>query len=67
MRFVPVKNQHQQDIAALHRVRSQLVKNRTALANQIRGLLGEYGITVVQGIDHQAAHCRLFSAMKLTD
>lgn len=52
MRFVPVKNQHQQDIAALHRVRSQLVKNRTALANQIRGLLGEYGITVVQGIDH---------------
>jgi transposase len=52
MRFAPVKNQHQQDIAALHRVRSQLVKNRTALANQIRGLLGEYGITVVQGIDH---------------
>jgi transposase len=52
MRFVPVKNQHQQDIAALHRVRAQLIKNRTALANQIRGLLGEYGIVVTQGIDH---------------
>jgi transposase len=51
MRFVPVKNQPQQDIAALHRVRAQLIKNRTALANQIRGLLGEYGIVVVQGID----------------
>jgi len=51
MRFVPVKNQQQQDIAALHRVRAQLIKNRTALANQIRGLLGEYGITVVPGID----------------
>jgi len=43
MRFVPVKNQPQQDLAALHRVRAQLIKNRTALANQIRGLLGEYG------------------------
>jgi len=51
MRFVPVKKQPQQDIAALHRVRAQLTKSRTALANQIRGLLGEYGIAVVGGID----------------
>src|SRR5690348_6788580 len=51
MRFVPVKKQPQQDIAALHRVRAQLIKSRTALANQIRGLLGEYGIAVVRGID----------------
>jgi len=46
MCFVPIKNQVEQDVAALHRVRSQVVENRTALANQIRGLMGEYGIVV---------------------
>lgn len=44
MRFVPVKSADQQDIQMLHRVRSLTVKNRTALINQIRGLLSEYGI-----------------------
>lgn len=52
MRFVPIKTVDQQDIQMLHRVRSQLVKERTALANQIRGLLGEYGIVLPQGIGH---------------
>jgi transposase len=65
MRFVPVKNQQQQDIAALHRVRAQLIKNRTALANQIRGLLGEYGIVVVQGIDRLRRALPFFLKMKL--
>lgn len=50
MRFVPVKSVEQQDILALHRVRSELVRQRTAKANQIRGLLAEYGVVVMQGI-----------------
>lgn len=39
MRFVPLKTLEQQDIQALHRIRQSLVKTRTALVNQIRGLL----------------------------
>ncbi|SFN84348.1 Transposase [Formivibrio citricus] len=50
MRFVPVKTIEQQDIQALHRIRSELVRQRTAKVNQIRGLLGEYGITVEQRV-----------------
>lgn len=46
MRFVPVKTPEQQDLLALHRVRAQLVKTRTALANQMRGLLAEHGTTL---------------------
>jgi transposase len=51
MRFVPVKSVEQQDIQALHRVRSELIAQRTAKANQIRGLLGEYGIAVALRIE----------------
>jgi transposase len=50
MRFVTVKTVEQQDIQGLHRIRQSMVKQRTALANQIRGLLGEYGIVVGYGI-----------------
>jgi len=50
MRFVTVKTVEQQDIQGLHRIRQSVVKQRTALANQIRGLLGEYGIVVGYGI-----------------
>ena len=50
MNFVPTKSIEQQDIQALHRVRSRLVAERTALVNQIRGLLSEYGIVITQGI-----------------
>jgi transposase len=50
MRFVPIKELAQQDFQALHRVRERLVKARTALINEIRGLLGEYGIVLPQGI-----------------
>ena len=50
MRFVPIKSIEQQDIQMLHRVRSGLVKERTALANRIRGLLAEYGIIIPLGI-----------------
>ena len=50
MRFVPVKTQAQQTMLSLHRARTGLVKSRTALANQIRGLLSEFGIVLPQGI-----------------
>lgn len=55
MRFVPVKNVEQQAVLALHRVRQGFVKARTAQANQIRGLLGEFGLIVPQGIGYIAA------------
>jgi len=49
MRFVPVKSVDQQDLQALHRVRERLMKARTALINETRGLLHEDGIIVPQG------------------
>lgn len=49
MRFVAIKEVCQQDIQSLHRIRSRNVANRTAHANQIRGLLMEYGIELPQG------------------
>ena len=49
-RFVAVKSVEQQDLQAVHRIRSELVKQRTAKANQIRGLVGEYGIVAPVGI-----------------
>jgi transposase len=52
MRFVPIKNAEQQSILSIHRARQGFVKARTAQANQIRGLLMEYGITIPQGISN---------------
>jgi transposase len=49
MRLVPLKTAAQLDLQALHRVRSRLVGQRTAVINQIRGFLLEHGITVRQG------------------
>tara|TARA_B110000967_G_C18810197_1_gene523159 strand:- start:278 stop:1270 length:993 start_codon:yes stop_codon:yes gene_type:complete len=49
MNFVPIKQVEQQDIQSIHRVRSRVVKNRTALINEIRGLLLEYGIAIPLG------------------
>ncbi|RTE87844.1 IS110 family transposase [Bradyrhizobium sp. LVM 105] len=49
MRFVPVKSAEQLDLQALHRVRSRLVTQRTAVINQIRGFLLERGLPVRQG------------------
>ncbi|KAF0146799.1 MAG: transposase family protein [bacterium] len=50
MRFVAVKTVDQQAVLALHRSRAGFVKARTAQANQMRGLLGEFGLVVPQGI-----------------
>jgi transposase len=44
MRFVAVKTVEQQDLQAVHRVRSSLIRDRTAKANQLRGLVYEYGL-----------------------
>jgi transposase len=44
MRFVPVKSVEQQDTQAMHRVRSELLEQRTAKANQIRSLVAEHGL-----------------------
>jgi transposase len=49
-RFVPAKTNEQLDLQALHRVRSRLVGERTAVINQIRGFLLERGIIVRQGL-----------------
>ena len=46
MRFVSVKTIAQQDLQAIHRIRSELVRQRTAKVNQIRGFLSEYGLVV---------------------
>ena len=51
MRFVTIKTVAQQDIQAVHRIRSELVKQRTAKGNQIRGLLAEYGVVINKRID----------------
>jgi transposase len=48
MRFVTVKSVEQQDIQATHRVRSELKAHRNAKANQIRGLVAEYGLVAPQ-------------------
>ena len=48
MRFVAVKTVEQQDIQAAHRIRSELIGHRTAKANQIRGLVAEYGLVAPQ-------------------
>ncbi len=50
MRFVAGKSVAQQDTQAGHRIREELVGQRTAKANQIRGLVGEYGIVALVGI-----------------
>ena len=44
MRFVTVKSVDQQDIQARHRVRTEIKDHRNAKANQIRGLVAEYGL-----------------------
>jgi len=52
MRFVAIKSVEQQAILAVHRVRQGFVKARTAQSNQIRSLLGEFGLVIPRGICH---------------
>jgi transposase len=57
MRFVAKKTIEQQDLQMLHRIRQRLVSQRTALVNQIRGLLHEYGIVLRRGIGQLRRGC----------
>src|SRR6201991_136935 len=52
MRFVPIKTDGQLDLQSLHRVRERWMVRRTAVINQIRGMLLERGITVAKGRRH---------------
>jgi transposase len=49
MRFVSIKTSAQLDVQAIHRVRSRLVGQRTALTNEMRGIVFEQGLVVAQG------------------
>ncbi len=49
MNFVPIKQVEQQDIQSIHRIRTRIVKNRTALINEIRGLCLEYEFVLTLG------------------
>lgn len=49
MRFVAIKEEWQQDMLSVHRVRDRLVRERTGLMNEIRGLLHEYGLVIPLG------------------
>jgi transposase len=49
MRFVGIKSVEQQEVLSLHRARERWVRNRTAVSNEIRGFLQEYGVVLPQG------------------
>ena len=50
MRFVPIKEEHQQIILCLHRTRQGFVEERTATYNRLRGLISELGIVLPQKV-----------------
>jgi transposase len=52
MRFVAVKTEAQQAAAGIHKVRALLIKQRTMVINQLRGLMAEFGIVVAKGPSH---------------
>ena len=47
-----VMSEEEQGLQSLERVRTLQLEQRTALVNQIRGLLSEFGIIVSKGINH---------------
>ena len=56
MRFVPVKSAEQQAVLVVHRARSGAVSEHGRLANQIRGLLAEFGVVIAAGVEKLKAH-----------
>jgi transposase len=52
MRFVGIKSMFQQEINAIHRVRENLVKRKTAISNEIRAMFFEFGVTIPKGITY---------------
>jgi transposase len=63
MRFVPIKRVEQQDLQALPRIRERRITARTALVNEIRGLLNEYDMVLPQSL----AKFRVLIVNKLTE
>lgn len=51
MRFVEIKTEDQQALLAVHRTRDLVVRQRTQVANMIRGLLREFGHVLPTGIE----------------
>jgi transposase len=50
MRFVPAKSAERQAALMLVGVRDRLIRNRTQLANAIRGYAAEFGLTAAKGM-----------------
>ena len=70
MRFVPIKTEEQLDLQAVHRVRERWVMRRTAVVNQIRGLLLERGLTLPKGrshVDHALPEILADTTLRLSD
>ena len=51
MRFVPIKEEHQQNILCIHRTRQGFIEERTATYNRLRGLIAEFGIVLPQKVE----------------
>jgi len=51
MRFVPIKDAHQQATLSLHRTRQGFVAERTASYNRLRGLIAEFGVVLPQKVE----------------
>ena len=56
MNFVPHKDLSQQAILCVHRLRSSYVADHTKLANQLRGLIAEFGVVIPKGVSHLRQH-----------
>ncbi len=51
MRFVPIKDEQQQSVLSLHRIRQGFIEERTASYNRLRGLIAEFGIVLPQSVE----------------
>ena len=67
MRFVSIKTIAQQDVQAVHRIRAELMEQRNAKANQIRGLVSEYGLVAPTQVSHYVWRYRNGWKMPRTD
>jgi transposase len=55
MRFVPIKSEADQAMAAVHRVRERLIAQRTQTINMLRGQMAEFGVVAAKGPQHVKA------------
>ena len=64
IRPVPIKNESQQQLTALHRVRTAWMRTRTARINTMRGILREFGLTIPVGACQAVDGCEDGSKMQ---